>query len=86
MACWRASGSSQPFVSASSPSSRKRAATLTSQSERARLYRQAEQMIHDDVARIFVANAEPPLAFSKRVKGFVANPTATEFFNVVELQ
>ena len=64
----------------------KRAATLPTQAERAKLYRQAEQMIHDDVARIFVANAEPPLAFSKRVKGFVANPTATEFFNVVELQ
>jgi peptide/nickel transport system substrate-binding protein len=64
----------------------KRAATLTSQPERAKLYRQAEQMIHDDVARIFIANAEPPLAFSKKVKGYVVNPTATEFFNTVELQ
>jgi peptide/nickel transport system substrate-binding protein len=64
----------------------KRAATLSTQTERAKLYRQAEQMIHDDVARLFIANAEPPLAFSKKVKGYVANPTATEFFNTVEIQ
>jgi peptide/nickel transport system substrate-binding protein len=63
----------------------KRAATLTSQPERAKLYRQAEQMIHDDVARLFIANAEPPLAFSKKVKGYVTNPTGSEFFNTVEL-
>jgi peptide/nickel transport system substrate-binding protein len=64
----------------------KRAATLSSQTERAKLYRQAEQMIHDDVARIFIANGEPPLAFSKKVKGYVTNPTGTEFFNTVEIQ
>ena len=64
----------------------KRAATFTDQAERAKLYRQAEQMIHDDVARIFIANSEPPLAFSKRVKGYVTNPTGTEFFNTVEIQ
>ena len=64
----------------------KRAATLTSQGERARLYRQAEQMIADDVARIFVANNEPPLAFSKKVKGYVPNPVGDEPFNLVTLQ
>jgi hypothetical protein len=30
-----------------------------------KLYRQAEQMIHEDAARIFIGNAEPPLAFSE---------------------
>jgi peptide/nickel transport system substrate-binding protein len=64
----------------------KRAATLTSQAERAKLYRQAEQIIHDDVARVFIANAEPPLAFSKKVKGYVTNPTGSEPFNTVEVQ
>jgi peptide/nickel transport system substrate-binding protein len=64
----------------------KRAATLSSQGERARLYRQAEQMIADDVARIFVANNEPPLAFSKKVKGYVTNPVGDEPFNLVTLQ
>ncbi|MGH7318001.1 MAG: ABC transporter substrate-binding protein [Candidatus Rokuibacteriota bacterium] len=62
-----------------------RAASLTSQAERARLYRQAEQMIQDDVARIFVAHNEPPLGFSKKVKGFVPNPVGNEHFNTVEI-
>src|SRR5262245_1127057 len=64
----------------------KRAAVSTNKDERAKLYRQAEQMIHDDVARIFVANAEPQLAFSKKVKGYVPNPTGSEPFNNVSLQ
>jgi peptide/nickel transport system substrate-binding protein len=63
-----------------------RAASLTSQAERARLYRQAEQMIHDDVARIFIANNQPPLGFSKKVKGYVPHPTGSEYFNTVEIQ
>ena len=64
----------------------KRAATLSSQAERAKLYQQAEQMLHDDVARLFVANSQVPLVFSKKVKGYVANPTGAEFFNRVEVQ
>jgi len=63
----------------------KRAATLTSQAERAKLYRQAEQMIHDSVARVFIANNEPPLGFSKKVKGYVTNPVGDEPFNTVEM-
>ena len=56
------------------------------QSKRAELYRRAEQIIHDDVARIFIANNQPPLAFSKKVQGYVANPTGSEYFNTVHLQ
>jgi len=63
-----------------------RAATLTTQGERARLYRQAEQMIHDDAPRLFIANNQPPIALSKKVKGFVPNPTGNEYFNSLELQ
>ena len=63
-----------------------RAAVTTDQADRAKLYRQSEQMLHDDVARLFIANTEPPLAFSKKVKGFVPNPTGSEYFNTVELQ
>jgi peptide/nickel transport system substrate-binding protein len=63
-----------------------RAMNLTNQSERAKLYRQAEQMIHDDVARVFIANNEPPLAFSKKVKGYVPNPVGDEPFNTVQIQ
>lgn len=63
-----------------------RAASVIDQAERAKLYRQAEQMIHEDVARIFVANNQVPLAFAKRVRGYTPNPTSTEYFNTVEVQ
>ena len=59
---------------------------LTDQPKRAALYRKAEQMIHDDVARIFIANNQPPLPFSKKVKGYVPNPTGSEFFNTVSIE
>jgi len=59
---------------------------LTDQPKRSALYRKAEQMIHDDVARIFIANNQPPLPFSKKVKGYVANPTGSEFFNTVSIE
>jgi peptide/nickel transport system substrate-binding protein len=59
---------------------------LTDQEKRAELYRKAEQMIHDDVARLFIAHNQPPLAFLKKVRGYVANPTGSEFFNTVQVQ
>ena len=59
---------------------------LTDQKKRAALYRKAEQMIHDDVARIFIANNQPPLPFRKNVKGYVPNPTNSEFFNTVYIE
>jgi peptide/nickel transport system substrate-binding protein len=61
----------------------KKAAVLVKQEERAPLYQQAEQMIHDKVSRIFVANNQPPLAFLANVDGYVPNPTGTEYFNTV---
>jgi len=63
-----------------------RAQTLTNQAERAKLYRQAEQMLHDDAGRLFIAHNRPPLAFSKKVRGYVANPTGSEYFNTVEVR
>ena len=63
-----------------------RASVTTDQGDRAKLYRQFEQMLHEDIARLFIANTEPPLAFSKKVKGYVPNPTGSEYFNTVELQ
>jgi peptide/nickel transport system substrate-binding protein len=59
---------------------------MTDQKKRAELYRKAEQMIHDDVSRIFIANNQPPLPFRKKVKGYVPNPTNTEYFNTVYIE
>ena len=56
---------------------------MIKQEDRAPLYQQAEQMIHDKVLRVFIANNQPPLAFLAKVDGYVPNPTGTEFFNTV---
>ena len=63
----------------------KKAAKTIAKADRTALYQQAEQMIHDKVLRLFIANNQPPLAFSAKVKGYVPNPTGTEFFNTVEV-
>jgi hypothetical protein len=38
------------------------------------------------VARIFVANNQPPVALQKKVKGVILNPTGHEVFNTLYLQ
>ncbi|MBI4639052.1 MAG: ABC transporter substrate-binding protein [Candidatus Tectomicrobia bacterium] len=62
-----------------------KAQKLTSQKERAELYKRAEEMIHEDVALIFIANNQPPLAFSKKVIIYIPNPIGMEYFNTIEL-
>jgi peptide/nickel transport system substrate-binding protein len=59
---------------------------ITDHGKRAELYRQAEQMIHDDAARIFVANNQPPVALQKKVRGVILNPTGHEVFNSLYFQ
>jgi peptide/nickel transport system substrate-binding protein len=54
--------------------------------DRAELYRRAAQMLHADAARLFIAYARTPLVFSRRVAGYVANPTGAESFASVELR
>ncbi|HLC41756.1 MAG TPA: ABC transporter substrate-binding protein [Methylomirabilota bacterium] len=62
-----------------------KAQRLIDQKQRAVLYRQAEQIIHDDVARLFIAHNQPPLALLKSVQGYVAHPTGVEYFSSVRL-
>jgi peptide/nickel transport system substrate-binding protein len=59
------------------------AQVLTDHAKRADLYRKAEQVIHDEVVRVFIANNQPPIPLQKRVRGYVPNPTAVEYFNTV---
>ncbi len=63
-----------------------RAQAVTERAERARLYRRAERMLHEDVARLFLAHNRTPIALSWRVAGFVPSPTGTESFATVELR
>jgi len=50
------------------------------QAEREALYQQVEQIMHDEVARIYIAHTGVPLAFSSRVSGYINNPVSSEHF------
>jgi peptide/nickel transport system substrate-binding protein len=57
----------------------------TDQAKRDALYQQAAVLIHNDCPRIFIGHNQVPLLFSKKVSGYVVNPTATEIFNTVSV-
>jgi peptide/nickel transport system substrate-binding protein len=63
-----------------------RARRVTAQAERAGLYRRAAELLHADVARLYIAHSRTPLAFTTRVRGYVPNPTGAESFGTVELR
>ncbi|MGB9870234.1 MAG: ABC transporter substrate-binding protein [Anaerolineae bacterium] len=56
------------------------------QAEREALYKQAEQLLHDDVARIWIAHNQTPLIFSKKVSGYVPQPVGADYYEWVEIQ
>jgi peptide/nickel transport system substrate-binding protein len=56
------------------------ARTLTDPSAREALYDQAEQIVFDETARIFIAHGQVPMAFSNRVSGYVTSPLGDEAF------
>lgn len=56
------------------------------QAEREMLYKQAEQLLHDDVARIWIAHNQTPLIFSKKVSGYIPQPVGADIYKGVEIQ
>ena len=59
------------------------AVTLPDPEARAALYRQAEQMLHDDVARVWLGHNNTPLILSATVQGYVPQPVGAEHFEHV---
>jgi peptide/nickel transport system substrate-binding protein len=55
------------------------------QAKREPLYQQVEQLLHDDVARIWIAHNNTPLIFSKSVTGYVPEPVGADYFEGVEI-
>lgn len=53
--------------------------------KRAALYLQADKIISDDYVWDPIAHTTPPLIFQKKVQGYNANPTGTEFFKTVSI-
>jgi peptide/nickel transport system substrate-binding protein len=56
------------------------------QNERAQLYEEANKLIVDDCAFVFIAHADQNLAFKKEVQGYIIHPTSRKFFYPVWIE
>jgi len=54
------------------------------QAAREAIYKQTEQIMHDDVTRIWVAHNNTPLIFSAKIKGYIAEPVGADYMEFVE--
>ena len=50
---------------------------------REEMYKQAEQIMHDDVARIWLGHNNTPLIFSAKVSGYQAQPVGADYYEGV---
>ncbi len=57
-----------------------KAAINPDQAERTALYEQVEQLLYDDVARIWIAHNNTPLIFSTSVSGYIPQPVGADLF------
>jgi len=57
-----------------------KAATNPNQPEREQIYKQVEQLLHDDVARLWVVHNNTPLLFSKKISGYVPQPVGADYY------
>jgi peptide/nickel transport system substrate-binding protein len=53
--------------------------------EREQIYKEIEQVLHDDVARIWLVHNNTPLLFSNVVEGYVAQPVGADYYEFVTL-
>ncbi len=56
------------------------------QAAREAMYQEVEQMLHDDVARLWVAHNNTPLVFSSAVSGYVPQPVGADYFEGVVVE
>ncbi|MGB2964599.1 MAG: ABC transporter substrate-binding protein [Anaerolineales bacterium] len=56
------------------------ASITVGQAEREAMYMKVEQMLHDDVARLWVAHNNTPLIFSSAVSGYVPQPVGADYY------
>jgi peptide/nickel transport system substrate-binding protein len=56
------------------------------QAEREAMYKQTEQLLHDDVARIWIAHNNTPLIFSKKISGYVPEPVGADYYEWVVIE
>ncbi|WP_028783688.1 ABC transporter substrate-binding protein [Thalassobacillus devorans] len=63
----------------------KKAQTELDQDKRSSLYKEAQEIIHEDAPWFPIAHTTPPLAVKKEVKNYIPHPTGSEPFNYLEL-
>jgi peptide/nickel transport system substrate-binding protein len=56
------------------------AAITPGQAAREVLYKQVEQLLHDDIARIWIGYNNTPLLFSTKISGYVPQPVGADYF------
>ena len=63
------------------------AASITvGQAEREAMYMEAEELLHEDVARLWVAHNNTPMIFSSAVSGFVPQPVGADYYEGVTVE
>ncbi len=62
------------------------AAINPDQAEREALYKQVEQLLHDDVARLWVAHNNTPLLFSNKISGYVPQPVGADYYEGIVIE
>jgi peptide/nickel transport system substrate-binding protein len=50
------------------------------QADREPIYQQIEQLLHDDVARLWIAHNNTPLIFSSKISGYVPQPVGADYY------
>jgi peptide/nickel transport system substrate-binding protein len=61
------------------------AAINPAQAERRALYEQVEQLLYDEVARLWVVHNNTPLLFSTKVSGYVPQPVGADYYEFTVL-
>jgi peptide/nickel transport system substrate-binding protein len=56
------------------------------QADREPIYEQIEQLLHDDVARLWIAHNNTPLIFSSKVSGYIPQPVGADYYEGTVLE
>ena len=63
-----------------------KAQTTMDQNNRTEMYKQVQQIIHDDAPWVPIAYTTEPLGVNKNVMNYVPHPTGSEPFNYIKLK
>jgi peptide/nickel transport system substrate-binding protein len=62
------------------------AATNPNQAERQPIYEHVEELLHDDIARVWIVHNNTPLLFSNKISGYVPQPVGADYYEGVIIE